>query len=381
MNLIDLTVINNKIHPQIRLNSICPYFTMFPLEFPYKLLRYQRKSNIIFDPFCGRGTTNYAARLLGMRSYGIDSNPIAQVIAQSKLLKVESDLIVERCRQILERVSFSVVPEGEFWEYAYHPTTLQEICKIREYFLSEDVIDDVGCALRAILLGVLHGPVMKIQPSYLSNQMPRTYSTKPNYSVAFWRKNSMLPMEVRVLDVVRRKAEYIFNDYLPQKVDGQIILGDSRNGFFDSEVKFDWIITSPPYFGMSTYEQDQWLRNWFLGGSSTVDYSQKSQIKHGSEETFIRDLANVWEKSTINCNENARMVIRFGALPSKSKISPKEIIKKSLEKSNCGWTITTIRSAGIPLESNRQANQFRTTTGKYIEEIDIYAILKKKLDV
>lgn len=375
MSKSDLSIINNKLHPLVRLNGICPYFTMFPLAFPYKLLKQQKKDKVVFDPFCGRGTTNYAARLLGMRTYGIDSNPIAQVVAQSKLLKVEPDAITEKCHQILNKNHNYSIPDGEFWEYAYHSNTLEDICKIREYFLQENDQNEVDHALKAILLGVLHGPIMKTRPSYLSNQMPRTYSTKPNYSVKFWKKRSLLPANVQIMDVVRRKAEYIFNDYLPEKVDGHIILGDSRKGFAD-DVKFDFIITSPPYYGMSTYEQDQWLRNWFLGGLANVDYSPKSQVKHTTEDVFIQDLAEVWEKTAMSCNDNARMVIRFGALPSKSKFSPKEIIKKSIEKSDCGWSITAIRSAGIPSESQRQANQFKTTTGKYIEEIDVYATLK-----
>lgn len=372
----DLSIINNKLHPLVRLNGICPYFTMFPLSFPYKLLKKQNKSKVVFDPFCGRGTTNFAARLLGMRSYGIDSNPIAQVVAQSKLLEVKPDAIIEKCHQILNENHNYSTPKGKFWKYAYHVDTLEDICRIREYFLMNNGQDEAEHALKAILLGVLHGPVMKTRPSYLSNQMPRTYSTKPNYSINFWKKRSLQPANVRIIDIVKRKAEYIFNECLPEKVDGQIILGDSRNGFIGEDVKFDFIITSPPYYGMSTYEQDQWLRNWFLGGSANVNYTRKSQVKHSTEDIFIQDLAKVWKKTAINCNDNARMVIRFGALPSKSKLSPKEIIKKSIEKSDCGWSITAIRSAGIPSDSKRQANQFKTTTGKYIEEIDVYATLK-----
>ena len=44
-------------------NAICPYYTMFPLEFPMHLLRKHKASSpTVYDPFCGRGTTIYAAR-------------------------------------------------------------------------------------------------------------------------------------------------------------------------------------------------------------------------------------------------------------------------------------------------------------------------------
>jgi hypothetical protein len=38
---------------------------------------------------------------------------------------------------------------------------------------------------------------------------------------------------------------------------------------------------SPPYYGRRTYIPDQWLRNWFLGGSSNVEYSNDLQLAHG----------------------------------------------------------------------------------------------------
>lgn len=371
-----LEALNNKIHPTLRLNSICPYFTMFPLIFPYKVLGKAKGTDLVYDPFCGRGTTNYAARLLGLRSYGVDSNPVAHAIAQSKLLMVKHNEISLRCVEILRKGRATQIPLGEFWNWAYHPETLTNICTIRDYFNSQNRLDKIDIALRAIILGLLHGPIMKSQASYLSNQMPRTFSTKPEYSVKYWKKKTMPPPFVNLPELVSRKSQYIFNKLVPQKANGKIVLGDSRslNNIFDK--KFDWVITSPPYYGMSTYEQDQWLRNWFLGGPSKVEYSNKQQLKHWSENAFIIDLAKVWANSAQKCNSNARLVIRFGALPSKSNKTPSELIKESLRMADCGWKVETIRTAGKPSDSKRQANQFRNSTGKYIEEIDVFAVLK-----
>jgi DNA modification methylase len=42
-------------------NAICPYYTMFPLEYPMRIIRKHKSANpVILDPFCGRGTTIYA---------------------------------------------------------------------------------------------------------------------------------------------------------------------------------------------------------------------------------------------------------------------------------------------------------------------------------
>jgi hypothetical protein len=374
MSKIDFT---NRITPILRLNSICPYFTMFPLDFPFHALKLANNDDLVFDPFCGRGTTNYAARLRGLNSFGIDSNPVAKSIAEVKLLKVLPKDIVKIAKQILVESDNPVdVPSGDFWDLAFHFNTLLEICIYREYFISKSRLSKAEKALKAILLGSLHGPLMKTQPSYLSNQMPRTFSSKPDYSIRYWEKNNLNPSYVDSLNLIKRKADYVFNKDMPAEVSGKILLSDSRKGFAGKiEPRFNWVITSPPYYGMHSYEQDQWLRNWFLGGTDFVNYSTKSQVKHYSEKIFIEDLAKVWTNTANVCNPNAKLIIRFGSLPSKSEKTPSELIKESIRKADCGWQIRTIRNAGQPKESNRQANQFKNATGNYVEEIDVFAIL------
>ena len=46
------------------------------------------------DPFCGRGTTNFAARLKGLPTIGFDSNPVAVAIAQGKLVDTTPGLVI-----------------------------------------------------------------------------------------------------------------------------------------------------------------------------------------------------------------------------------------------------------------------------------------------
>src|SRR4051812_41677998 len=99
------------------LNAVCPYFTMFPLEFPLRLLqRHARPGDWVLDPFSGRGTTNYAARLLGLPSIGIDSSPVAVALTQAKLANASPTSIVHSAERILESTrAANEVPEGEFW--------------------------------------------------------------------------------------------------------------------------------------------------------------------------------------------------------------------------------------------------------------------------
>ena len=361
-------------NPMVRMNGVCPYFTMYPLKFPFAKLRNQRRGSRILDPFCGRGTTNFAARMHGLASAGIDSNPVAAAVAQAKLVSATTNEVVKACRLALNTRGQLEVPTGDFWDLCYHESTLSDICLLRDFFLKQSRLTAAEVILRAIVLGILHGPLRKGLPGYFSNQMPRTYATKPASAVRFWQRRKMRPAFVPVLEVVRRRAEYLLVN-LPARTEGEVRLADSRiPESYEGLGYFDSVITSPPYLGMRTYWADQWLRNWFLGGPAHVQYAQPEQITTQDVQVFAADLAAVWRACSGACNRGARMVIRFGALPSFDS-EPSALINKTLAHADCGWEIRTIKRAGAATEGRRQAEQFQTKQSAAIEEVDVYCQL------
>jgi DNA modification methylase len=51
---------------------------MFPEDFVARqLFAYTRRGDVVFDPFCGRGTTIFESLLNGRRAAGVDINPVA----------------------------------------------------------------------------------------------------------------------------------------------------------------------------------------------------------------------------------------------------------------------------------------------------------------
>lgn len=354
------------------LNAICPYFTMFPLSFPLSVLTERAEpGDWVLDPFCGRGTTNFAARLLGLPTVGIDSSPVGVAIAEAKLVSVSPMAIVREARAILSASPDpSDVPDDEFWNWAFHHDALRSVCSLRESLLV-DCRSSTRKALRAILLGALHGPLTKGLPSHFSNQCPRTYAPKPRYATGFWHSKDLLPQPVDVLGVIERRAERYFGFDLP-KVRGAIRFGDSRerSSFARLDRRFRWVITSPPYYGMRTYIPDQWLRGWFLGGASTVEYSQDGQLTHTSCDAFVTDLAAVWQRVREVCKPDATLVIRFGAINDRA-VNSLELLYRSLDA--VGWSIAETVNAGTARDGRRQADHFIRNRSTSIIEHDIWA--------
>ena len=360
-----------------RLNAICPYFAMFPLEYPKEIIQNNEITSVL-DPFCGRGTTNLAARSAGVFSVGIDSSKVAYAIASSKMVKTTPDSIVSECIAILSSNIPADVPEGEFWSMMYRPEVLKDICRIREALL-DDCSSPERIALRGIMLGALHGPLrVNGSSSYLSNQFPRTYASKPNYSVRYWKSKGYLePPYVSVLKTVEGRARRYYTG-IDESPTGFIVNGDStESSTFDSirerieERRFDAVITSPPYLKMYTYIPDQWIRHWFVGGLPSVEYSLDGQIHDGVSE-FEKQLETVWNNCADICDDGAHLYIRFGKIGSDNN-DPVAIITKSLE--NTDWSNIVFSEAGVPVKGRRQSDSFLNTNPNGYREIDVCATL------
>lgn len=358
--------------PHNALNAICPYFTMFPLEYPLRVLKVHRKDRtIVMDPFCGRGTTLFAARQLGLAARGIDSSPVAVAIAQAKLCQVDTDATLKLAQSYIDSTQVGEIPTSEFFQHAFTSSVLRQVCAIRDGLLRVKRDTDATVLLRAAMLGCLHGPMSKRleMQSYFSNQMPRTFAAKPDYSVRYWKAKGLNPPETDVMVVLRRKLSRIKDSKLSENISlADAHLGDSRfaNSVPSAKCDFSVVVTSPPYYGMRTYVEDQWLRNWFLGGPDHVKYGVTEQLQHTGQDVFAESLGAVWKNMARTRADDLHMYIRFGIIPS-AKVDPKELVHASLDSSGVQWRVVSIRKAATAASGRRQADQMLTNSSAAIE--------------
>jgi hypothetical protein len=344
---------------------------MYPLEFPLRVLKEHGKvGDWVIDPFCGRGTTNFAARLLRMPSVGVDSSPVAAALAQAKLQSATPARVVACARSILKVASEpSAVPRGRFWKLAYHEHTLVQLCQLREALLKE-CSSPPRILLRAIILGAMHGPRPKGTPSYFSNQSPRTFAPKPKYAVKFWTERRLRPTKVDFIAIVKARAERYLVEQAPT-VEGLVQLADSRDAATFSDVpKARFVVTSPPYYGMRTYLPDQWLRLWFLGGPDYVEYRQPlDQLEHTGADHFASEMGRVWKNVSTRSEKDARLIIRYGGIHDRDA-EPMDVLKASLVET--GWKMVTAKIVPDSDTGRRQVRQFQAAPKKGVTEYDVY---------
>ena len=358
--------------PRYSLNAICPYFTMFPLEYPLGVLKkYLKHSPVVMDPFCGRGTTLFAARKLGLAARGIDSSPVAVAVARAKLAEVDTERVLALAGRYMQEHGGVAVPATEFFRAAFHADVLRSVCAIRHGLLQVRRDTDATVILRAAMLGCLHGPTSKTVEgrSYFSNQMPRTFSSKPDYSVRYWKDKGLTAPKVDICKVLERKLRRLdAGQATPAAALTHARHGDSRllASLPAAERDFSVVVTSPPYYGMRTYVEDQWLRNWFLGGPDHVVYGESTQLGHDGFEGFAESLGRVWKNMAATKADRLDVHIRFGIIPSLN-VDAKALMRASLEASGVNWREVSVRSAKTAESGKRQAVHMAADSAAAIE--------------
>ena len=354
-----------------RFHSICPYFAMFPETFVEKHLAASSYDGVVFDPYCGRGTTMFQALLGGRAAAGCDLNPVAVCVSGAKcdppaLSEVEmrlDELRQGRCEPgdgvwqgSLER----------FFDLCFHPQTLRQVRYLRSVLDWRNRKDDRFIA--ALCLGALHGESHK-SPNCFSNRMPRTISTKPDYSVRWWTRRGCAPPPRDVFEILERMLEYRFRTRPPDGA-AEVVQTDARRAadkFPALAGQVTDVITSPPYLDTTNYREDQWLRLWFLGGEPLVP-SRRGDDRHYNKDiywTFIQ--ASMGGLGPLLA-EQARIVIRIGGRRLQ-KAEARDGLLRSLTNGLC--RDVRLVDDGVTTEVGKtQANVFRGAKVSRFEEHD-----------
>lgn len=341
---------------------------MFPETFVRRNVQaWSRPGDIVLDPFMGRGTTVFESLLNGRRSIGCDTNPVAYCISRAKAAPPSLAQVIDRLKKLEMKCASDAKRDAaqtndEFFTLCFHESTLGQLLFLRSRL--EWRQDSTDCFIAALTLGCLHGESHRTEWC-LSNRMPRTISTKPAYSVRWWRKHRCLPPERDTFAILRGLARYRFESPAPQ-LKGRVVHGDARKASsllraYRERVKL--VITSPPYLDITDYHEDQWLRLWFLGGSAKPLTKQNRDDRHRRPETYWQFMREAWTGIAPLLKDSAQVVIRIGG----TRLEEEELrtgLLKSLNGSGRRFKLAEAHQTAI---KNGQARTFQSPEKSALE--------------
>ena len=366
-----------KRHP---FHAICPYFAMFPEQFvEQQLLTYTSPGDLVFDPFCGRGTTVFESLLKGRQAAGTDINPVAACISSAKANAPDLESLVARIDAL--ELSFRNKHEpGEpptlFFEACFEAETLNEILFLRRKLKWKQKPTD--CFLTAVMLGVLHGESHRSELC-LSNRMPRTISTKPDYSVRWWTERKSIAPRRNAFDVLRKSVMFRYR-MPPAKERGLVRLGDARDAgkaFKELSGKVKLVVTSPPYLDTTDYSEDQWLRLWFLGGEPKPEIRKNKDDRHTNTNAYWTFVEEAWRGIAPLMAKKSTVVVRIGG----AKLTKAQLfdgVTSSLERALPERTVEPLHSGMTSDIRPRETSAFRPAARSANVEHDFVYTLSPK---
>lgn len=358
-----------------RFHALCPYFAMFPESFPEQWIEeLTRRGDLVLDPFCGRGTTPFTALLLGRRTIAADINDVAYCVTSAKTQSPSRGTLMRRIRELARaydenKWTRKIKEQPVFFRKCYSKSTLAQLLYLRGALDWKKRRSDR--MISALILGSLHGEVKHSQ-AYLSNQMPRTIATKPAYSVRWWKDKGMKPPERDVFGLLERRVAFRY-ETPPPEGDAWVFHTDVRKlpltkkHFPDKPIRC--AITSPPYFDVTNFEEDQWLRLWFLGGPTHPTSNRLTGDNRTSFEdrywTFISDM---WRSLGQLLSRTGHVVIRIGA----KRISPDRLVTKLHGSAVFSGRKVDLVSHEVSSIKNRQTDRFRPGSQGVRVEVDCH---------
>lgn len=304
-----------------------PYYAMFPVSFAFQIVRdYCPEEGTVFDPFAGRGSSIYAAAAQGRGGLGIELNPVGWVYSRAKLCPASEGAVLRRLHELKAVVQApnrfpcwgtpSPLFLPEFFHYCYSPQVLRFLLTAREILRWRT--SRVDATLMAIILVYLHAK----EGSGLSNQMRQSKAMSPAYAVRWWHEHGTQPPDVDPVEWLQERIRWRYAKGRPELEPAGIWLGDSTHLAYDvtrcisrgQTRRFNLLFTSPPYFAITNYQYDQWIRLWMLGGAPRpVAAEERSRGRFASKAAYTELLKNIFTRTASLLREDATVYVRTDA--------------------------------------------------------------------
>lgn len=276
-----------------RWQGVGPYYAMFPTHFADGVIaEHTSPGDIVLDPFAGRGTAVFSAAHQGREGIGIEINPVGWVYGKTKLCPASRLEVTTRFREVGELASQyceAIEALPEFYTHCFSLRVRQYLMAARENLdWRASRVDRTAMALMLVYLHGKHGAA-------LSNQMRQTKAMAPDYAVRWWLQRGLVPPDLDPVDFLLSRLGWRYARGLPAIDGSEMYLADSEEEIAQIDLRLRernarvrLLFTSPPYFKLTNYHYDQWLRLWLLGGQPSARRVPGTSDLRGKFESVTR---------------------------------------------------------------------------------------------
>jgi hypothetical protein len=193
--------------------------------------------------------------------------------------------------------------------------------------------------------------------------------------VKYWTERKLAPPRRDVFELLQSRAIFRLSEGLPERR-GKVLHTDVRRlagRLREYHGTVAAVITSPPYLDVTNFEEDQWLRLWFLDGPPHPTYHRVSKDdRHRGAEGYFTFLSAAWRGVKPLLRKRARLVCRIGA----KAITPDDLRQRLTDSVRGVWSGAKVIENGTASDlSKRQTRAFRPgTTGCGMEYDFVYEL-------
>ena len=285
---------------------------------------YGKKGDVLFDPYCGSGTSLVEGRLAGMNVFGTDLNPAARLISKAKTitydlkeLKNDISVFTNNLQEELQSVSsldeFDA-PTNVTFERLQDWFKIKSIAEISHCLVKVSKIENKDN--RNFILIALSECLRLV--SYQRNSEFKLYRISADkrdshYVELFNLLNKRLKRNLKGL-------EKFLNEVDDSTKDVKVLSFNTVNTISEEFIrkKPDIVVTSPPYGDSGTtvaYAQFSWLTNVWLGldnqAPGALDRSLMGGRKEGVEEFGFKPMDDALKEISIVDEKRAKEVMHF----------------------------------------------------------------------
>jgi hypothetical protein len=292
---------------------------MIPQVTARMIEKYGSDSKLIFDPYCGTGTSLVEANLHGMDAIGTDLNPLAVLIAKTKTTALDLQTLELYLKDFNEKVfqwrfSNSIgcsqnVPTFNNIDFWFNPSTKHKLTRIKDYIDAINNADIRDFFLVAFSETVRESSLTRNSEFKLYRMSdvqidkfdPDPYTMIEN---KLFRNHAGL---VEFINAERNQAQsYVYSFNTVNSIPADIL---SKNSV-------DIIVTSPPYgdsrttvaYGQFSRLSSQWigyedaslLDEELMGGKRSSLYVNIQKFDIGILDKTVEEIMNVDSKRAVD---------------------------------------------------------------------------------